>query len=111
MSSAEKRGRVAAVERTVAGDFRYELVGEDGEQFGDLTSEEASWEIGDLVPCSGHMFEIRAIENATLRVLSAHEAALVLTDDGHGLPRIELTAGFTYVRLRRDEALGLIEVT
>ena len=68
MSSAEKRGRVAAVERTVAGDFRYELVGEDGERFGDLTSEEASWEIGDLVPYSGHMFEIRAVEDTKLHV-------------------------------------------
>ena len=59
---------MAAVERTVAGDFRYELVGEGGERFGDLTGEEASFEIGDLVPCSGHMFEIRAIDDATLHV-------------------------------------------
>jgi hypothetical protein len=59
---------VAAVERTVAGDFRYELVGQDGESLGDLTSEEASWEVGDLVPCGGHMFEIRAIEDTTLHV-------------------------------------------
>jgi hypothetical protein len=62
------RGRVAAVERTVAGDFRYELVGESGEPLGDLTSEERSWEIGDLVPCGGHMFEIRSIEDTTLHV-------------------------------------------
>jgi hypothetical protein len=68
MSFPEKRGRVPAVERTVAGDFRYELVGEDGERFGDLTSEEASWEIGDLVPCNGHMFEVRAVEDTKLRV-------------------------------------------
>ena len=27
----------------------------------------------------------------------------MLTDDGQGLPRIELTAGFTYVRLRWDD--------
>ena len=59
---------MAAVERTVAGDFRYELVGEGGEPLGDFTSEEASWEIGDLVPCGGHMFEIRAIEDTTLHV-------------------------------------------
>jgi uncharacterized protein YecE (DUF72 family) len=43
-------------------------------------------------------------EDATLRVLSRHEAALVLCDDGQGCPRIELTAGFTYVRIRRDDA-------
>jgi uncharacterized protein YecE (DUF72 family) len=41
--------------------------------------------------------------DATLRMLSAREAGLVLTDDGEGLPRIELTAGFTYVRIRRDD--------
>jgi uncharacterized protein YecE (DUF72 family) len=42
-------------------------------------------------------------DDATLRLLSAREAALVLTDDGEGQPRIELTAGFTYVRIRRDD--------
>jgi len=42
-------------------------------------------------------------DDATLRLLSAHEAALVLTDSGGGLPRLELTAGFTYVRIRRDD--------
>jgi len=59
---------VVVVERTVVGVFRYELVAEDGEPIGDLTSEQESWEIGDLVPCSGHVFEIRAIEDATLHV-------------------------------------------
>ena len=56
------------MERTVAGVFRYELVGDDGESVGDLTSEQATWEVGDLVPCGGHMFEIQTIENSTLRV-------------------------------------------
>jgi hypothetical protein len=56
------------VERTVAGVFRYELVGENGESLGDLTSEKGSWEVGDLIPCRGHMFEIRAIEDSTLHV-------------------------------------------
>lgn len=42
-------------------------------------------------------------DDATLRMLSAREAALVLTDDGQGLPHIELTAGFTYLRIRRDD--------
>ena len=56
------------MERTVAGVFRYELVGEDGEAIGDLTSEQAAWEVGDLVPCSGHMFEIQTIEDSTLHV-------------------------------------------
>jgi len=59
---------VALVERTVAGVFRYELVAEGGEPIGELTSEEGSWEVGDLVPCSGHIFEIRAIEDTTLHV-------------------------------------------
>src|SRR6266446_486797 len=49
-------------------------------------------------------FKHRSWHNdATLRMLSAREAALVLTDDLAGLPRIELTAGFTYVRIRRDD--------
>jgi hypothetical protein len=59
---------VDSVERTVGGVFRYELVTEDGEPIGDLSSEEGSWEIGDLVPCSGHVFEIRTIEDSTLQV-------------------------------------------
>ena len=56
------------MERTVAGVFRYELVAEDGEPISDLTSEQDSWEIGDLVPCGGHVFEIRTIEDTTLHV-------------------------------------------
>jgi len=42
-------------------------------------------------------------QDAILRLLSAHEAALVLNDEGLGAPRIELTANFTYVRIRQDE--------
>jgi hypothetical protein len=56
------------MERTVADAFRYELVDENGEPLGDFTSEKGSWEVGDLVPCRGHIFEIRAIENGTLHV-------------------------------------------
>ena len=52
----------------MAGAFRYELVGEDGEELGDLTSEKNTWEVGDLIPCRGHMFEIRAIDDTTLHV-------------------------------------------
>jgi len=52
----------------VGGVFRYELVAEDGEPIGDLATEEGSWAIGDLVPCAGHVFEIRTIENMTLQV-------------------------------------------
>jgi uncharacterized protein YecE (DUF72 family) len=48
-------------------------------------------------------------EDATLRVLSRHEAALVLCDDGQGCPRVDLTAGFTYVRIRRDDAEAVDE--
>ena len=56
------------VERTVAGVFRYELIGDSGEPLGDFTSEKASWEVGDIVPCRGNMFEIRTIEDSTLHV-------------------------------------------
>lgn len=42
-------------------------------------------------------------DEGTLRLLSQHEAALVLTDAGQGAPRLEVTAGFTYVRIRRDD--------
>ena len=42
-------------------------------------------------------------DDATLRILSQYEAALVLTDQGEGPPRMTLTADFTYVRLRRDD--------
>lgn len=42
-------------------------------------------------------------DDATLRLLSQHEAALVLADHGDGVPRIALTAEFSYVRLRRDD--------
>jgi hypothetical protein len=59
---------VALVERTVTGAFRYKLVAASGELLGDLTSERDSWDIGDLVPCSGHVFEVRAIEGTTLHV-------------------------------------------
>ena len=56
------------VERTAGVLFPYELVGESGEPLGDFSSDTSSWEVGDLVPCSGHMFEIRAIEDTTLHV-------------------------------------------
>jgi hypothetical protein len=59
---------VRFVERTVASAFRYELVAESGELLGDLVSEQDSWNIGDLVPCGGHVFEVRAIEGTTLHV-------------------------------------------
>jgi hypothetical protein len=59
---------LAAMERTVADAFRYELVGEDGESIGDFGSEKDTWDVGDLVPCGGHMFEIRAIEDTKLHV-------------------------------------------
>lgn len=42
-------------------------------------------------------------DDATLRLLSAHEAALVLNDSGEDPARLTLTAGFTYVRLRQDD--------
>jgi uncharacterized protein YecE (DUF72 family) len=42
-------------------------------------------------------------DESTLRLLSAHEAALVLADYGDGPPPLDLTAGFTYVRIRRDD--------
>src|SRR4051812_43485757 len=39
----------------------------------------------------------------TLRMLSAYNAALVLTDHGAGPPRLELTADFAYVRIRHED--------
>ncbi len=46
-------------------------------------------------------------DDATLRLLSAHDAALVLTDYGDAVPRLEVTASFTYVRIRsEDEAMN-----
>lgn len=42
-------------------------------------------------------------DDATLRLLSEHEAALVLTDLGDGVPPLTLTANFTYVRIRRED--------
>jgi uncharacterized protein YecE (DUF72 family) len=42
-------------------------------------------------------------DESTLRLLSAHEAALVLSDYGEGPPRLDLTADFTYVRIRRED--------
>jgi len=57
------------VERTVAGVFRYVLVSEtSGEPLGAATFEHGSWEVGDLIPCHGHMFEIRLVEDSTLYV-------------------------------------------
>jgi len=41
-------------------------------------------------------------EDATLRLLSAHDAALVITDEGDGTPPLTVTAGFTYVRIRGE---------
>jgi len=56
------------VERTAGVTFPYVLVGESGEPLGDVTSDMSTWEVGDLVPCSGHMFEILAIDDTTLHV-------------------------------------------
>lgn len=42
-------------------------------------------------------------DDATLRLLSQHEAALVLADHGDGVPPLTVTADFTYVRIRRDD--------
>ena len=49
--------------------FRYELVDEAGEPLGDVTTEQEAWEVGDLIPCSGHMFEVLLVdEDAVLHV-------------------------------------------
>ena len=56
------------MERTAGVSFPYQLVSEAGEPLGDFNSEKGAWEVGDLIPCSGHMFEIRAIEDTTLHV-------------------------------------------
>ena len=41
------------------------------------------------------------LTDALLRTLSARGAALVVTDDVVGLPRLEVTSSFAYLRLRR----------
>ena len=41
--------------------FHYELVGENGEPIGDLAHESDDLDVGDIVPCGGHVFEIREI--------------------------------------------------
>jgi uncharacterized protein YecE (DUF72 family) len=41
-------------------------------------------------------------DDATLRLLSEHDVGLVLTDSGDGEPRLEVTASFTYVRIRHE---------
>lgn len=56
------------MERVVAGVFRYQLVDEDGEEIGEMISEQSSWVVGDLVPCGSHMFEVRRVEGSTLHV-------------------------------------------
>jgi hypothetical protein len=56
------------VERAVANAFRYELVSESGESLGQLTSEHDSFEVGDCVSCSGHVYEVQAVEGDVLRV-------------------------------------------
>ena len=48
--------------------FRYELVDESGEPIGDFPSEDGSVDVGDLVPCGGHVFEIREVEDTLLHV-------------------------------------------
>jgi hypothetical protein len=60
--------RVPVVERTVAGVFRYELYDEAGEALGGMTSEQEAWEVGDLVPCGGHMFEVLLVIEDELHV-------------------------------------------
>src|SRR5205814_8409845 len=41
-------------------------------------------------------------DDGTLRLLSAHDAALVLVDHGDAPPPLEVTASFTYVRIRHE---------
>src|SRR5690606_8688847 len=41
------------------------------------------------------------ITDAVLRALSARGAALVVTDEVMGMPRVEVTSSFVYLRLRK----------
>jgi hypothetical protein len=59
---------VLGVQRSTEELSRYELVDEDGERIGDLTSEDSSVEVGDLVPCGGHVFEVRELFDSVLHV-------------------------------------------
>ena len=52
----------------MAGVFRYELYDEAGEALGGMTSEQEAWEVGDLVPCGGHMFEVLLVIEDELHV-------------------------------------------
>ncbi len=73
--------------------------------------------LGADLPALGHFLDaidgIRAAldlrhpswrSDACLRILSAHEAALVATDEAMGMPRLETTTDFAYWRLRRSHA-------
>jgi lysyl-tRNA synthetase class II len=48
--------------------FHYELVDEHDLPIGALAHESNDLDVGDIVPCDGHMFEIRAVDEATLHV-------------------------------------------
>jgi hypothetical protein len=48
--------------------FRYELFDESGEPIGDLAHESDVLDVGDLVPCGGHVFEIREVYETVLHV-------------------------------------------
>jgi hypothetical protein len=48
--------------------FRYELVDEDGEPIGDLAHDGDDLDVGDIVSCNGHMFEIREVDDGVLQV-------------------------------------------
>jgi hypothetical protein len=48
--------------------FHYELVDDDGEPIGDLAHESDDLDVGDIVPCGGHVFEIREIVDSVLHV-------------------------------------------
>jgi hypothetical protein len=48
--------------------FRYELVDEDGGPIGDLAHDGDDLDVGDIVSCNGHMFEIREVVDSTLHV-------------------------------------------
>jgi hypothetical protein len=48
--------------------FHYELVDEEGEPIGDLAHESNDLDVGDIVPCGGHVFEVREVYDTVLYV-------------------------------------------
>ena len=56
------------MERPATLGFAYTLVSEEGEHVGDVVHEEEPREIGDLVGCGGHTYEVIRADGEVLSV-------------------------------------------